>query len=107
MSTYYEATLFDATDELGLGFCDIEYRLEVTVCDPVTPQVDVDSIEIVAVRPQDGTALSRPLTAAEIDRVREYVDRETGREWSDISRRIVDGDGGCLDPDFSCLEDDA
>lgn len=115
MSTF-EGTIFDAADELGLGFADVDYRMHVTVVpgsaatffEPdASPTVELDAIEIVDVRPQDGTALTRPLTAAEIDRVRDYVDRETGREWGDISRRIVDGDGGCLEPDLSCLEDDA
>lgn len=108
MSTY-EGTLFDSHDELGLGFADVDYRLHCTV-DPGHPAgtdepatadiVDVDHIEIDAVRPQDGTALARPLTEAELDKVRQFVDRKTLQDWAAIKAEILDRYAGSFEPDI-------
>ena len=103
--TTYTGTHYDADDELGLGFVEINYELHCTI-DPgdpgcwrdangdgwpaIPPSVDCDKIEIVSVIPQDGAALKEPLTVDWIERVRTLVDRVTQEQWESIEQEIFD-----------------
>jgi len=107
MSTTYTGTLFDAHDELGHGFADVDYTLFLSI-EPADDGVVValDAIEIDAVRPQDGTALSQPLTADEIDAVKAWVDRKTGEDWATVQTYVLAGEPGSTEPGLDEWPDD-
>lgn len=118
MSTH-GMSLYDAEDDLGLGFVDVSVELECSIEPgfpgnrfepPENPRVELEAIHVLQIVPQDGSALPEPITPAVMDRVRAWVDRKTAVDWEEISRAVLEempSDEHCIEYVADCDGDDA
>lgn len=103
MSTH-AGQIYDASDELGLGFVEIAYELDYVI----TPdrRVEVEGLRIERAMPADGSALNEPLTGCRLKAIEAFVGRRLDESWGSIEDEILgqDCDPCDFDPDQEARE---